>query len=270
MKPLILLVLAFSSVAKGQIVEFKLLNNYLIVAKCSVGNAQDLVAIVDTGVTETVIDLKLVRRLSLTTTPDSATFGIREASVRAVAIPDIVLGPLHAQGLSGIAADLSHLTQEFGIRPDVLIGLDLLRRGPFLIDYRKRQVLFGPLPQLAHSAHLLLNMRLLLVQTAVDKQTLTLQVDTGINSILIYNGKLHVQATRSFNSRSNMIGVSGAFQVVSLPRLQIGDWRGTQIAASLTDDAPRDVQEFDGLLGPTAIGVHRIGFDFEKLVVAWE
>jgi predicted aspartyl protease len=270
MKSLILLWMAVSIPAIAQSVKFNLHDNYLIVVKCSVAGEHDLIGILDTGVSETLIDLKLARRLSLPTTPDSATFGTRNAAVEAVSIPDIVFGPLHAQTLSGIAADLSYLTRQFGIRPDILIGMDLLRRGTFVIDYRKKEITFGPLPHLAHSAPLVADPRLLLVQVTVENQTLRLQLDTGINGILIYGGRLHIVPSSSLNSNSNLVGRAVSSQFAVLPHLQFGDWRGTQIAASLTDEEPKGITSFDGLLGPASIGVRRIGFDFQNLLVEWE
>lgn len=300
MKPLFLLCLAFSATANSQtaeprmdgrrlpirdtissrspddsekhpqVLDFRLHDNYLIVAKCSVGGKQNLIAIVDTGVTETVIDSKLVKRLSLPTTPDTATFGTRDTRVQAVSIPDITFGPLHTASLAGIAADLSYLTHQFGIRPDALLGMDLLRQGTFVIDYQRKQIVFGPVPAMKHSSPLLASTRLSLVQGTVENQRLTLQIDTGFNGVLIYGGRVHLSQPRSVNSSSQALGASVSSQVVTLSHLRIGDWRGNQITAAISDTAPKDLTEFDGLLGPTAIGVHRIGFDFQNLLFSWE
>jgi predicted aspartyl protease len=270
MKRLLLLWLAFSISASGQKIDFKLHSYYLIVAKCSVESERDLTAIVDTGVTETVIDLKLVKRLSLATRPDTATFGTRDARVQAVSISNISFGPLHADELAGIAADLSYLTHQFGVRPDLLIGMDLLRQATFLIDYRKKQIVFGPIPQMAHSAALLPDARLLLVEAAVDSQKLRLQIDTGINGIFIYGGRLHIVPLTSLNSHAGAIGATANSQLLILPHLQIGDWRGNQIAAAMTDDSPAGLTEFDGLLGPTGIGVHRVGVDWGNRIITWD
>ena len=53
--------------------QFRLYRGYLILAKCSVGGQSGLTAVIDTGTTETILDLKLVQRLSLASWPDSAT-----------------------------------------------------------------------------------------------------------------------------------------------------------------------------------------------------
>lgn len=271
MKSVILLWLAICTSCTGQIVEFKLQNDYLIVAKCSIADRHDLIAIVDTGVTETVIDSKLAKQLSLPTTRDTATIGTRDAPVMAVSIPNVVFGPIHVESLAGIATDLSYLTHQFSVRPDVLLGTDVLRQGTFLIDYRRKQIVFGPIPAMAHTTALLPDARLLLVETLVEGQKLRLQVDSGINGILIYGGRLRGSPIlRSLNARSENLVAGVRTQTISIPVIQIGNWRGHQINAAITDEAPDQLTEFDGLLGPTAFGAHRIGFDFENRIVAWE
>src|SRR5438270_226534 len=150
-----LLWLAVSIQVFAQTVEFKLHDGYLIVAKCSIGGLQDLTAIVDTGVTETAIDMRVVKRLGLSTASDTATVGIHNRQVRAVSIPEVVFGPLKAESLAGIAIDLSYLRHQLGVRADVLIGMDLLRQQSFLIDYKAKHITFGPVPHLSHSAPLI-------------------------------------------------------------------------------------------------------------------
>lgn len=269
MKPLILFALAIST-SVAQTVDVKLHDNYLIVAQCSVGNQPNLVAVVDTGATETIIDLQLVKLLSLTTKPDSATFTTRDIGVQAVAIPEVVFGPIRVHELPGIAADLSSLTHQLGIRPSILIGMDLLRRSPFLIDYHKKQMVFGQLPEMRHSAALLADSRLLLVKTAIEQQVLTLQIDTGLNGILIYGDRLHAPVMRSVNAHSAAFGGTMPTDTASVARLQVGDWIGRQIPAAIAGEAPKNLHEFDGLLGPTAIGAHRVGFDFQNSRFTWD
>lgn len=270
MKQTVLLGLVLSASALGQTVEFKLHQGYLIVTKCSVGSLHDLVAVVDTGVTESVIDSRIAKILALPTSPDTATLGTHDSRAEAVLIPNLKFGPLYAESLAGIAIDLSYLTREFGIRPDILIGMDMLGRESFLIDYKAKKIVFGSPPLMAHSAPLRPGKRLLLVEAAAGKKVLRLQVDTGFNAILIYGGIIPAVPQPTPSARTNLAGRGTDSQLISLPQLQIGNWRGRQIAAAVTDDAPRDDPGFDGLFGPVSIGVHRITFDFEKSVMNWE
>lgn len=270
MKWIFLLGLALSNQAFAQTVEFKLHDGYLIVAKCSIGGLRDLTAVVDTGVTETVIDMRLVKRLGLSTASDNATVGIHDMQVRAVSIPEIVFGPLSSASLAGIAIDLTSLNHQFGVRADVLIGMDLLRRQSFLIDYKAKQIKFGSVPHLSHSAPLISADRFLVVQAVVGPKILRLQIDTGFNAILIYGGRVQSFDDLQMNSQNESFGRRSNAQPISLLGLQIGNWKGTQIAAAVTDDEPSGVVGFEGLLGPTAIGARRLAVDFDQRAISWE
>jgi predicted aspartyl protease len=269
MKHILLLLITFPVALFGQSLPFKLHDGYLIVTTCSVGGLHDLVALVDTGVTETTIDTKLVKRLSLSTQTDVATFGTQEGPVEAVSIPHVELGPLRAEVLAGMAMDLGSLTHRLGVRPDVIIGMDMLSRGRFAIDYRTKMIAFGELPAMAHSAAFRFWSGLALIEVSADNLPLRLQVDTGFNAILIYGNRLHSSTLVAFDAESGAFGRNINVRAGIAHQLAVGDWRGKQVTVFASDAEPRDAA-FDGLLGPSAIGIHRLAFDFEKLTFSWE
>ncbi|HWY70839.1 MAG TPA: retropepsin-like aspartic protease [Terriglobales bacterium] len=265
-----LLCVCLSIPACTQTVSFELHQGFLIVSKCSVGNLRNLTAVIDTGVTETTLDLRVAKRLSLTMRPDAATVGTRSANVQAVSIPRIEFGPLRSESLSGIAADLSPLTYRMGIRPDVLIGMDLLGTSKFIIDYKAKTITFGETPLLKHSARLLPETRLALLDATADAKSLRLQIDTGFNAILIYGGKLRASPLQELDSHSAAFGLRLNAQPAFVGELQIGDWKGKRVTAYVTDEVPAGAPGFDGLFGPTALGIRRLAFDLESHIITWE
>lgn len=42
------------------------------------------------------------------------------------------------------------------------------------------------------------------------------------------------------------------------------------MTAYVTGETPGGDPGFDGLLGPTAVGIRRLALDFEKRVITWE
>lgn len=262
--------ISLRSLSEDQAVPFNLHRGYVIVVKCSVGRLSDLTAIVDTGVTETVIDVSLVKRLSLETLSDRATFLIQEAPVSAVSIPSLQLGPLRTGSLPGIATDLSFLTQPLGIRPDVLIGMDVLHRASFLIDYRAQRLFFGATSPLAHTAHLIHNERFALVQAVVIGKWLLLQVDTGYPSLLLY-GKRAGMVLNSVDLENRVQSLSHTLIAAGLrpSDVRIGNWRAWRREVSVVNAAP-DSAGFDGLVGPRILGARRIAFDFENNRISWD
>ena len=257
-----------SLVASDQAIDFKLHTDYLILTRCSIANSHDLVALIDTGATETAIDANLAKRLRLKTTSDSATLGTRNVRVSAVSIPDLALGPLRAQNLSAISVEGSHVERQLGFRVDVIVGMDVLGRTNFLIDYKAKTITFGIAPRFAHQAPLLRSHHFALVPVLVEKARLVLQLDTGLNGVIIYAGKIPV-SHYSLNA-SSVTPVAGRPVQTASVSLKIGDWEQRQATIAVTDDSPEAGTPFDGLLGIRALGVHRVSFDWEKSTMSWD
>jgi predicted aspartyl protease len=269
---LILLVVSISGrlCSEAQAVSFRLQRGYLIVVKCTIGDLPDLTGIVDTGVTESVVDKSLVERLSLKTREDRATFLTREAPVWAVSIPSLQLGPLRTGPLAGIATDLSTLTGQFGIRPDILIGMDVLHRANFLIDFKARQLLFIAVPSLAHAAPLIHDQRSALVESMVMGKRTVLQVDTGFQGLLLYGERPSTFGGQA-SSENQIVTPAHTLMAASLctGEVRIGNWRTSSLEVSVID-APRHLVGFDGLIGPQALSAHRLAFDFENNLLSWD
>lgn len=260
-------------------VPFKLYRGHLIVVKCSIGGLQEkdltaITAIIDTGASETVLDIAMVRRLSLETRPDSATFIVHQAKVWAVTLPELRLGPLKAERLEAIATDLSALTSEFGISPQVLIGMDILRRANFVIDYKARQLIFGSAPAMPHSAPLVsgaYNPRLAVIESTIMERTLRLQVDSGFDGLLVYRSRLNIpSAFPDSESHIANVGQTLLARSFGMSEVQIGNWRSYHPRVSVVDDASPGPAGFDGLIGTAFLSQRRIAFDFQDGMIYWE
>jgi len=268
----------------GEVVPFKLQRGHLIAVRCSVGGIKNLIGIIDTGASETVLDITLVRKLSLATKADRATFITQKVEVWEVAIPGLQVGPITVDRLEGIATDLSSLTAELGIRPQVLIGMDLLHRTSFAIDYRSRRLVFGPAPLLAHNAPLVPMAsedppwRFVLIESRIGGQKVRLQVDSGFDGLLLYRDRLSRQirdegATRAAWARSESqvahLGQSLMASNFDAPSVKIGDWQAPHNQL-VVDGPPPGSTPFDGLIGTAFLSQRRIAFDFENGMLYWE
>jgi predicted aspartyl protease len=229
----------------------------------------DLTAVIDTGVSETAIDLRLARRLGLSMSSDSADFVTGRGVVQGVSIPDLRLGPLQIDSLSGIAVDLSGMERDFGIRPDLLIGMDLLHRANFTIDYKAQQLTFGAVSSLAHKAQLLLDSRFALVEAMVERKTVRLQIDTGLNGFLIYANRAPIRAELQ-EIGAHIISITQSLRVQTADvSLEIGDWHMRNMAVSVIERGSAPTH-FDGLLGGRALAHRKLAFDFDRMMVWWE
>ncbi|HWC18627.1 MAG TPA: aspartyl protease family protein [Terriglobales bacterium] len=268
MKFTLLLGFGLCAAATAQSIDFKLHSGFLIVVKCSIANIQDVAAVIDTGVTETAIDVKLAKRLGLPIKPTRAIFATRESQVLSVSIPNLVLGALRQAMLNGIAIDMSAFKRQVGIDAGVIVGMDVLGQTSFLIDYKAKKITFGAPPPLKYKSPVTISNHLLLVAAEIGQSKLTLQLDTGFNAILIYGNRLP-PSQQGPASRSETILGSIEVQLTSQP-MKIGDWVGHQVTVAVTQAAPGEENFFDGLLGPQAIGVRRLAFDNEHHLVLWE
>jgi len=261
------------STAPDGSVPFKLYRGHLIAARCSIGGLQNLIAIIDTGTSETVLDLAVAQKLGLSATPDVATFVTHNARVWAVTIPELQLGRVRVERLDGIAADLSSLTTELGIRPQVLIGMDVLHRANFVIDYQGRKLVFGEVAPMAHSARLLLgdpSSRLAVIESTMMRKPLRLQVDSGFEGVLLYRGRMAAGESQIHESR--IVNVAQTLLAHTLPAadFNIGDWHSPSGKLTVVDQAPPESAEFDGLIGTAFLSQRRVAFDFQHGMIYWE
>lgn len=269
MRRFVTLILLFAAgTAAAQTLPFKLYDGYLVTVQCSAAGRPNLTAVIDTGVSETVIDLALARSLGLQLRSDKAVFVNKEAAVWAATIPQIELGPITADSLDGIATDLSALKGKLGVHPDLLIGMDLLHRSNFEIDYKSHLLTFGAVPMLTHQAMLSGNERFVLVDSTISGKAVRFQVDTGLNGILLYAKRL------VFNDRgqsgAHLMGVSDSSALRATDaEVRIGAWRSRGSPISVLDTDPA-AGYFDGLLGARALTSSRIAFDFRNEKVFWD
>jgi predicted aspartyl protease len=255
-----------------QTVPFRLEKGYLIVAKCSIGGLQDLTAIVDTGVTETVIDSTIVQRLHLVAKSDTAVFVAKEAPVQSLMLPSVSFGPIRVASLEAITTDLSSLTRQFGFRPDVLIGMDILHRSSLIIDYKAHVLRFELDTSFSHAASLIDGGRFAMVEAVVSGQAMRLQLDTGLSGLMVYQDRLRGQlSVPSQAIRATLAGVAASFETntISDQQLRVGNWTGYQLPVTVIDRHSQFV-EFDGLLGARTLTSHRLCLDFSHMMMYWD
>jgi len=254
--------------ANDEKVGFRLEKGYLIVVKCSIGDLDGLTGIIDTGVSETVVDTSVVRKLGLQSRPDQATFLTREAEVSAVSIPSLRLGAIVTGPLAGIAMDLHSLTSESGIRSDVLIGMDVLGQANLLIDYERRELTLIPESptRLFHVAPLGNDRRLPTVGIVLQGKLMNLQVDTGSPRVVLYfdGDKPPIRPGLRLASAGPVVLAS----TTKASEMKIGDQLVSASDVLIVRGTPP--AEFVGLLGPRAMHARRMALDFSHHTFSWE
>ncbi len=114
---------------------------YLVVIEASIGNIRKLNFLVDTGAYPSVIDQKIARRLGLAEQPARVNLSKNSVETRLVVLPSLLLGPIRADSLRVLSEDLSFIQKTVGHKVDGIVGLDVLRKSSFTIDYRTKEML---------------------------------------------------------------------------------------------------------------------------------
>lgn len=244
---------------------FTLYRDYLIVVKGSAGASNKLNFLVDTGADPSVLDRKLAAKLELQ--EQAARIAVLNQTVvggRAV-LPHLEIGPIRINNLPVLVEDLSFLEKALQVRIDAVIGPDVLGQNGFTIDYKSREIHFGDPPAMPFSVPLQLDHHFVTVDVRLNAQPFRLLVDTGASSLMLFatrvQGRTFDLRVQELKSSVNLAGQFDRKRVllhdVSINTLGLG-----QQTAFVVDDQKDPGRDFDGLLGPVALGLTKVAFDF--------
>jgi len=246
--------------------------DYLVVVQGSLGNAVNLNLLIDTGANPSVLDHGLAKRLGLHLAPGQLGLVNDTVSVEQVVLPSLRVGPLVAESLPVLVRDLGFLKKGLGIRIDGVIGLDVLRLRSFSLDYKTKRIIFGPPTTLAISVPFETPPPFVTVQMQVGGVPMRMLIDTASSGLMLFHtrirDRLHMSEIVGERKSSNMGGDFRRQQVV-LPTIDLGAANFTHQTGFVVDDQVDGGREFDGLLGPAALGMTRVAFDFEHGIFWW-
>lgn len=116
-------------------VPFELYQHHLIVVKGSIGRLNGLTLLIDTGTIPSIVDARIARKLKLHAEPSTLISFGQEVPVKSAVLDGFSIGPLESGRVPAGVGDLSYLQ---GVRVDAIVGLDVLARTSFSIDYQRQ------------------------------------------------------------------------------------------------------------------------------------
>jgi predicted aspartyl protease len=241
-----------------------------LIAKGQIGQWKELNFLIDTGAAPSVLSNRMAKKMALALRRSSLLALDHTVDAGEAVLASVEVGPIHATDLTVNVADLSQLETSFGARIDLVAGLDLLARMNFAIDYRHNTLTFGGTPHQDGvpyewvsngSAHYVL------LHVDVNGMPADLLLDTGAGDMILFERRLPElrRLARGIASAATAAGPS-AVSILSAPSLKLGkrQLRVAEVFVLAATTGP----DFDGIVGPRAIGVQWLEFDFQRGTVS--
>lgn len=248
------------------VLPFKMGGQQLILVQGSIGSLKRRNLVIDTGAYPTVVDREVASQLALTGRWEELDAVDRTVSGMAVVLPEVAVGPIRATRVRSLVQDLSDVSRRAGVRVDALVGLNVLARSSFLIDYDTKRIFFGRIAPLPNNVPFYLANARLCVDLQAGSRSLRMLVDTGAEKVMLLAS--HVPwLPRSDRARAfTNLGGSFVLQEVRLDALQLGD---TSLNSEPVYVSARDmpIYSFDGFL--STIQFRQVAFDFERDLFGW-
>ncbi len=250
----------------------RLFSGYLVIVEGSIGNAHKLNFLVDTGAYPSVVDEKIVHELKLAEQPEKVNLWNKSAQVRQVLIPSVSLGPVRVESVPVLAEDLSFLQKGLGFRVHAIIGMDVLRKSSFTIDYETKKILFGVPESLTHSVPFETDTPVVTIRMGFQNRWLRMVVDSGCPDLTLFQSRVSESIGLRALGTETAADAGGTFQrtKVRIPDLYVGGEMVGAQTAFVVDDRKDEGDDFDGVLGVRGLQFSKVAFDFENRRFSWE
>ena len=256
----------YDDAAPQQTIPLKIYRDFLVVADGQLsGIPGRQTFILDTGTAPSIINLGLVRKLGLATAPSMSAMGGKTVPIQRAIVPEVRLGPIRALSLPVQVQDLSRLERDLGEPVAAIIGLDVLSKSNFRIDYDKAEVEFD----FDHPSREWVPVRfdprsgLAVAQVGLGSKTLRMLVDTGSNNFVLLGGNFPdagwVALRNTSQSAASLAEQGVPIREFSAPDIALGGMHFSQDRAYNVPN--RADPGFDGFLGVRALGFRALSYD---------
>jgi hypothetical protein len=249
----------------------QLYRDYLVAVEGSIGNLEKLTFIIDTGAYPSMIDQRIATILGLSERDGKVGLVNQNAQVKLATLPVVAVGPARAESIPVLVQDLSNLEKTLGRRIDGVVGLDVLGKTSFSINYRTKRMRFGPVER-SRSTSFETGPPFITVEARLHDRTVRLLVDTGASALMLFQSRLTNPTSLPAGKLAKAKNVGGDFQrqAVLIPDLHLGKENLGPQRGFMVADQRDDGRGFDGVLSVGGLYLEEIGFDFEHHELSWK
>ena len=179
-----------ASKGKPAAIPFELYSDAMLVVKGSVGAIGDVNILLDTGASPSAISVEMAGRLHLNghLEPVLSSGGALKAQI--VTLPSVQIGPLQMISGRALVLDLSYLQRNYGVSIDAIAGLDVLSTGSFMLDFRRRKIVFELAGSGIRSVRFDTLRPFLTVKGRIAGREVRLLVDSGTPGLMLFRERL--------------------------------------------------------------------------------
>jgi len=189
----------------------------------------------------------------------------QQLRIRSAVLDGFRIGPLSSGPVPAGVGDLSYLR---GVRIDAIVGLDVLVRTNFAIDYRERQLELAPAASGDSATALDVTWPFVTVRLRAADYELRLLVDTGSRDLVVFAARAPAALSARCGRGTKMVHYASGSALLRRCDLRHASLGGEQwdMLPAWTLDRALDgyPPEIDGVLGAMALGCARVRFDFDR------
>ena len=249
----------------------RLYGGYLVIAEGAIGNIRKLNFLVDTGAYPSIVDQKIALDLKLAEQPERVNLWNKSVQAGQVVIPSLSLGPVRVDSIPVLSEDLSFLQKALGFKVHAIVGLDVLRKSSFTINYKTKEILFGSPESLTYSVPFDTDTPVVTVRMGFQDRRLRMVVDSGGPDLTLFRSRVSEPADLQTLGTETVADAGGTFQrtKVRISEVYIGKETVGAQNAFLVDDRKDEGDDFDGVLGIKGLQFWKVAFDFENRRLSW-
>lgn len=258
-------------------IPFRLIDGWAIVLEGTLGGVPHQKLLIDTGAVPSAINLKLARQLSLAGSSSELSLMNRSIHVERVRVPEVRLGAIAVDALDMVAIDFGRIEQALGTHIDAVIGLDLLGKQNFSLDYRRKRLAFGisavVTDPISFETKQEAGGTYILIPLESGGERLQILLDTGTKDLMLFERRLKgsLQHLRVLSQDFNLNpGGQDRLSEVEMQSVNVGQLFRRKLKAYVWAVPEDHLRSFDGLLGPAAFGVTVVRFDFDRHAISFE